>query len=744
VVTDEVGHEERAWLAHVDEFITAGQWQDAVETLRRVMETRGERLIALSAGKAASGSEGELLVPLRVYCQMQIASWQRRAPEALKLYRQQVDERAARLVSEAGAERDAAGLQLVVDELLLSATGDEALLRLGEMALEAGNYTLARHCWESIHPSLRVLPAVARVVRCAPGSSWWLALRGRDLASLWPDLAAALSGPDESVPWLAYPDSDIPRAAVRARLVLVSLLEGSYDRAVLEAELLRRLDGDVTGHWGGRRGAYVQLVDDLLRAAQQWPAPPRPAGWSTFAGCPSRQGAVETGVDVAMRPVWRTPLPRQTDPQDRRGRGRPRAAEAADGLLSHHVAVDDGVVYVAQLDRIRALRLDDGQPAWPGEMRSGSTERGADAIFHLEGHRADPIAGLIARTGVPRWTVTLDGGRLFARLGAAWTGGGDQLTRRDDERSCLIGLELATQKLLFDPIPPGEAGWEFESSPLVRGGRLYASLRRRNPASAQVRVVCYAVETGRAIWQRDVARGETVTQAVVELPNCPLTWGDELLYCNTNLGAVAALRARDGRLEWVYRYGRTASWAATDADRSSAVRDVNPCLFERGIVYVAPADTDHVLALDAASGRPLWHTAPEATAGAVHLLGVAGGRLLASGDCVQWIDVSTGQVTGQFPVPRSRLPGHAAPPPRGYGRGIVAGDELYWPTRDRVYVFDVGTGRQTRQPLDLAALGLEGGNLVISRHVLLIATADELIALAESVPQPEVAAQGAP
>ena len=162
---------------------------------------------------------------------MQLASWHTRAPQALVVYRQQVDGIATRAYEEAIAQSSEAKLQRVVDELLLSSVGDQALLRLGEMALERGNYTLARRSWESIHPQLRVFPAAARVLQCAAGCSWWSALRGRDWEPQWAELAATFAQPAGPVHWLAYPDSDIPLASVRARLVLVSLLEGSLEHA---------------------------------------------------------------------------------------------------------------------------------------------------------------------------------------------------------------------------------------------------------------------------------------------------------------------------------------------------------------------------------------------------------------------------------------------------------------------------------------------------------------------------------
>ena len=90
------------------------------------------------------------------------------------------------------------------------------------------------------------------------------------------------------------------------------------------------------------------------------------------------------------------------------------------------------------------------------------------------------------------------------------------------------------------------------------------------------------------------------------------------------------------------------------------------------------------------------------------------------------------------------LRGHAAPQPRGFGRGLLAGSEVYWPTRERIYVFDQDSGRQVRQPIELAALGVQGGNLVIDDGVLLIATADELVAFNATgriEMQPDVAAE---
>ena len=58
---------------------------------------------------------------------------------------------------------------------------------------------------------------------------------------------------------------------------------------------------------------------------------------------------------------------------------------------------------------------------------------------------------------------------------------------------------------------------------------------------------------------------------------------------------------------------------------------------------------------------------------AVHLLGVGHGNLLASGDTLWWIDAERGKVLRRWPDTT----------PLGYGRGILMGDQVVWPTRKR-------------------------------------------------------------
>jgi outer membrane protein assembly factor BamB len=149
-------------------------------------------------------------------------------------------------------------------------------------------------------------------------------------------------------------------------------------------------------------------------------------------------------------------------------------------------------------------------------------------------------------------------------------------------------------------------------------------------------------------------------------------------------------------------------------------RDPSPCVCDHGMLFVAPADAPTVFALDADTGQTLWST--DQLADAVNLLGVVNGNLIATGNRLTAVDARSGHV--KFVWPDSSTAGI-----RGFGRGVVAGHEVFWPTRDRIYVFDAVTGQQTRKPIDVVAYTTSGGNLVAADGYLLLAAHDKLMAL---------------
>ena len=129
---DEADSATRAHLERVRAYVDDGQWDEAVETLRKLMELHGSKVVAVAPGRYVS---------LADYCHLLISAL---PEEAIELYRGRVDPLAEKWYTDAVAARDADRLRQIVDQMYCSTWGDDALWTLGEIALERGEYAAAR------------------------------------------------------------------------------------------------------------------------------------------------------------------------------------------------------------------------------------------------------------------------------------------------------------------------------------------------------------------------------------------------------------------------------------------------------------------------------------------------------------------------------------------------------------------------------------------------------------------------
>jgi outer membrane protein assembly factor BamB len=660
-----------ATLAHLERAkacLAEHQWDEAVETLRQVMENAEGKLLAVTPWRYINLSDA---------CQMQLAAL---PPEALQLYRRRIDPVAQKWFEAGFAHRDAKLLGNVVRQAFASSWGDKALLALGEIHLEEGDFASARWCWERI---LRV--------KLAPGE-----------VSTWP----------------GYPDSTIDPSAVRARLVLVSILERSPLRAREELSEFVRLHGDARGRLAGREVRYSTALAEMLNQSTLWPKAPLGPDWPTFAGSPARNAIAPELIDAAGV-QWRSTLRRPPLPAPLGPRG---SAVAEDPLapLAFHPVLSQRCVFTADPLEIFGFRIDSGQPAW-GD--------GGTSIYREPGDVPMAMPGAGESLGVPRGTLTIADGRLYARMGSPITNPLQQ-PGVSVAAGSIVCLDLRAEGKLLWRLP-AEDGWAYDGAPLVAGARLYITMRR-NDLRPQIHVACVDTTTGRTRWRRFICAAETPSRGTLaECTHTLLTLAGGTIYVNTNLGAVAALAVEDGRINWLSLYPRDRSGNLLRMD-AHWQRDLNPCLFDHGRLFVAPADSPRVYALDSATGQILWpgrhddHPAETAIQDplddVVHLLGVSGDYLIASGHKLYWIDI-TGPRAGNI----AHVWPEGADKP-GYGRGLLAGSSVVWPTREKVYVFDQQSARLKKE-IELAPLGVRGGNLLVADGRLLIATPGELIVL---------------
>jgi outer membrane protein assembly factor BamB len=685
VQLDQVDHAVLAQWERAKALLADRQWDEAIDILGQLAEPSEGKLLAVTNRRYVS---------LRAWCQLQLAAL---PPEALKLYRHCVDPIAQKWYRQGMAERNRRLLQKIVDQAFASRYGDKALMALGDMALEAGDFAAARWYWERIVPS--VLPAGA--------------------ARTWP----------------GYPDTDLDLAPVRARLVLTSILAAaeakksmgtspisqsgskaagqkldlspSSARARQELAEFVRLHPDARGRLGGQEGKYADLLQTLLAESVAWPPAASDPNWATFAGNVERNRIALRLADVGAV-SWRIPLrPSLAATGDRLFEPRTASENPHDPLNFHPLQIGN-MVLVNDSGRILALRLDTGRPVW-----------GRAAIYESQLSGLAPPSPPSDMLGAPRFTLTCFRDKLFARMGSPVTGQPQGATTTI-QPGCLVCLDLAAEGRLTWKISP-EEGWAFEGSPVADAHGVYLAMRRQD-IRPQVSVACFDADTGRLRWRRFICGADTPARGMFyESTHHLLTLSGETLYYNTNLGAVAAVRADDGYPLWVSLYPR-----ARRGDLSKLPphwrRELTPCVFDGGTLLVAPADSPRIFAFDAATGQALWQTGSEVE-DVDHLLGVAGDCLIAGGRKLYWIslkDEDRGRVKHVWP--------EGADQPPGYGRGVLAGASVLWPTRDKLYLFDQQTA-QPQKSVDLRAHGVSGGNLLPADGQLLIATEAELIAI---------------
>jgi len=677
VTLDEAGSQVAGEFERAKAYLADSQWEEAVATLRRVMESSGDRLWPVTPRR---------FVTVREYCNLLLAGL---PPPALAVYRAQVDPVARRWYEEGVATHNPALLRKVAREALASRWGDDALLALGEMALDRGNAALARAWWE------RILPAE--------------------------------TPPEESRSWLAFPDTNLDVAGIRARLVLASILEGSRRRAADELTQVERLHPKARGWFGGREVEYAEALRVLLAESAHWAARPASGDWPTFAGAPSRTHATPSGVDPGVV-AWRFALDGTSAAQRPAEvvRLMPTIADvwSAAGPGFHPVRVGP-LVLVNDARRVWALKLRSGEPAW-----------GNAATVFDEGR--EPAAwwpgGLAGALGRPQYTMTVLAGKLYARLGNPWTGQ-PRYARGAQEESYLVCIDLASEGRLVWKVLPEPGPWSFEGSPLCDGRNVYVALRRGD-IRPQAHVACYDAQTGRLRWRRFICAAQTLGQNVYpEISHHLLTLAGGTLYYNTNLGAVAAVSTDEGQVEWVSLYPRQRQ---VDLAKLAAHwgRSLGPCIYHNALVLVAPSDSRRIFGLDALTGQILWQTGSQVE-DVVHLLGVAGDQLVATGRRVYWIGLdreNQGRIRHVWPQGETLTL---------QGRGVLAGDRVYVPADDRVYVLDQESG-ELKKIIELAPRGVAGGNLLVADGVLLVATEHELVALGHVASQPAAPAAGTP
>jgi outer membrane protein assembly factor BamB len=539
------------------------------------------------------------------------------------------------------------------------------------------------------HPS----SAAAPIAVDAQAQLAWRDGRLDNAAALWKFLEPAQEAAviDAAAPLRIRTDS--PTAAeLAARESLLELFGGDVRRA---DELLGRFAGTfpaAEGWLAGREG----LLLDVLREQR------------TFANR-TQSLSGELPLDIGP-PLWRVPLHEVAEAGHLSNR--PLLAQTAPPPVVPVCA--DGHVYFADGDTIRAVRVADGEPAWPigeGEFR--------DVVYGDPYAEAYPYS--LPYVGEVRRQIVVDRGRLYAVLGPQFSVEAPLEPRAINAR--LICLDVGAQegKLLWSRAPleclPDDA-WRFSGPPLVLGSRLYISARRSRPA-LMVGVACIEAATGEPMWFQPVSgllREPPRTHHLVT--SDVLTAAQDRLVLASDFGATASLDLVTGRLEWVRR-DEPQPWAPPSSVPPGEVA-ARPAVCHRGVVYAVGHDDRTVQALDAVTGARLW--VQTVASPLRQIAGVHAGVVVAVGDHLWGLDVDTGTVRWRF--------GFDDVEGAFIGQAVRVGDSVYACTHDELWEIDLVSGEPLRRVPLGEGFGVAGGRLLQADAVLIVASDSALTALA--------------
>jgi outer membrane protein assembly factor BamB len=681
------------------------QWSEAINIYQQVIDQFGDKVAKLPRDEGGADPSGEfvLYVDVRRFCHRCLAHL---PPEAREIYRNRVDGVAERWFRQGARERDVGALRRVVDQAFCSSWGDDALELLGDLAFQDGRFAEA------------------------------LSMYGRLVADR----------PDDPFV-MVHPDPSVDLARVAAKKLLCRAAAGEYPPVPEElAEFGRRYPG-AAGLLAGRKGTYGQILHESLSSDHLGPMAQPDSRWPTFAGSLRRSRVVSGPIDVGSL-QWRVELEKvsltRTSPfGPRAGMVVGAPAAAPDRLLAFHPIVLGDQVIVCDGTRVLAYNLND-RPA----DADGSTLRPVEPTWrHPPEEDAQVPQARQQSSDIPRYTLTAVGHRIYARMGAI----GPAFIPGSGGRgvSSIVALDWNTQgKLIWEqkstalvlPNRPidrnNNRSVSFEGSPVADARSVYVAVTDRREQTATY-VACFDAETGANRWVRYLGTASPDNNnnpfgmgmgmqfgavATGDFNHRLLALDGPAIYYQTNLGALVALEAETGATLWVATYPRQEP----NHPSSGGERDLNPAVIHEGRVFVAPSDADALFAFDAGSGRLLWKTDRVSDDIKLsHLLGVAKDRLVATGDRVLLFDVKTGRLLHAWPDSGKSL--------EGYGRGLLAGDLIYWPTQNEIQILDQRTGLLAERPIKLLeTYHTKGGNLVAGDGYLIVAQADGLVVFCQN------------
>jgi len=529
------------------------------------------------------------------------------------------------------------------------------------------------------------------------------------------------------------------RPALLYRAALLAHLLGDESTAT---ELLNTLRTNHPQATGTIAGEVVNLADSLQQQLQIAPATAQsgsPDHWPMFGGDLSR-GRVSTARGGLGARLFRIPLSApdySALPAEQRAviETQQRDIDSNGNRLGVIPVVDDGVLFFQDGRRIYAVSLESGQPlpAWQ------QTHPGGAYIF-------DTVPVPVGQ----QLTVTVTEDAVLAVMGFS------DLPNDTRGVTRIVCLDRATgrERWIARPsdLPDRDAlrTLNFSGSPLVVGDSVHIIGRGGKGAQFED---CYLVtldlRTGAHRWSTYLASASTdqvnIFAGRQARPRSSdttshIAYAGGKLYVLTNVGAVAAVDAYSGIIDWLSIYqrnvptttGRTRRFGARARIELPRPWTFNPAIIAEGHLFVLPTDGNDLLIFNAETGEQVKAIRGVHLDNPTTIVGVLGDRLVVCSDdrmkCINWRRYEPEQYADtniDIVYWPQRFPGS---PIRG--RPFMTTESVFVPTRKQLKQIDLRTGRVVANHPAAADTNTEWeegpGNILVTADRVVVATASSV------------------
>lgn len=751
----EITAAQRLALEQIDQLVVGDQVDAAVELIVRTMDEADGRLVAVPRGSEVA-NDFIRFVPLDFFLQDRLMRWGVSRPEILSRYRKLSDSAAEVRLKQITAGSDFRAAFDASRRLLATSFGDDALLAAADAALERGWNRRAISLLRRIDPRWQAVEegANGQEVR---GFGWELMLPrldgdAFDAMEVWWKRQGAEAGLPQTDsggwPLGCYVGSDLPAEEVGVRLLIAYAGVGETETVERLGRLLKSGFSGQAIQFSGEQTTVEKVLEarlpELLRrsravetaflkpmdAGTAWPMSGRDAARVYRTGALGEIGSFPSWVrelDVGFDDAFELPDEPAVGWANLVGgaeRTEARTIRTPPVMLSNLVFAQKG-------SHVFGMDVSDGT-SWP--------EGNPNAWFyqHVEATGLRPASGIMPVDGQPWFALAVEGGRLAARFGPSGSGW-LQSVRPDIPLSEIVLMDVEREGQVPSGYPVRARSLmdsrqsllvEFEGVPLVVGRRMFVGLTRRDDATLTSSLACYDVASGQLLYESKLLSSARPLPAMTanRVAGSQVSYSEGVVYYHGDSGAIVALDAEAGDLLWLVRYPRAEldNSAYPRRRRAKGVR-MSPVALLGGLAIAGPSDLDRLMAIDAFDGSLVWATGESEADDVDQVLGEVGGQIIVGGDSLYRLDRATGAVMDRWPAGTTQQIHGALPQPRRQGRGLMAGEMVYWPTSDSIWVFDASSFSPL-QRVDLRAIGMVGGDLAAADGMLVIADGNKVAA----------------